>query len=47
MTSFDLPLSSDVLYLFSRGALSKGDIVVQEDKDAKDGVVRVEVMAKS
>lgn len=43
-TSFELPLSADVLYLFSRGALSKGHISFIEDADwTQTDTVKVDV----
>lgn len=49
-TSFDLPLSSDLLYLVSSGALSTGSIFFDDhpsDTDGQNDQVRVEITAHS
>lgn len=44
---FDLPSSADLLYLFSRGVLSKGFITVHESSDPGQRDVKVEVAVRS
>lgn len=42
-TSLELPVSADLLYFLSQGALSHGHIEITDSEDAESDVVRVDV----
>jgi len=45
--SFELPLSADVMYLFARGALSRGNVVIIQDETWREpDTVKVDVSLK-
>jgi hypothetical protein len=41
--TFDLPVSSDALYLFARGSLADGSVAIMDSEDGKD-TVQVDVI---